>query len=73
MRKDLDSIYKPSFEAQGFHEWKVNVARKLVVGRIYPQDMDEFASWDTSLVWDKFPNNTHVLTLHGLKDQTVPP
>lgn len=30
-------------------------------------------NWDTSLVWDRFPTDVHVLTIHGLNDATVPP
>ncbi|KAH8114553.1 ectomycorrhiza-regulated esterase [Phellopilus nigrolimitatus] len=73
MEVDRAGIYKPYFESQGYYDWKVTVARKPVIGRIYPRDLDIFASWDSSLVRDRFSPNTHVLTLHGLKDETVPP
>jgi hypothetical protein len=42
------------------------------VERIYPQDLVEFSQWNTSIVWDKFPDQIDVLTLHGLVDKTVP-
>lgn len=70
---DSADFYKPYFESQGYYDWKVSVARKEVIGRMYPQDMDKFASWDTSPVRDKFPPHTHVLSVHGLQDKTVPP
>ena len=70
---DLDPIYKPHFDSQGFYEWKVTVARKPIVAIIRPEDLEDFAAFDTSLVWDKFPDATHVLTIHGMKDATVPP
>lgn len=44
-----------------------------MVGKIYPGDVEAFASFDTTLVWDKFPKHIHVLTIHGLKDAAVPP
>ncbi|KAL5524639.1 hypothetical protein ACEPAF_9779 [Sanghuangporus sanghuang] len=57
----------------GRHRMEVTVARKEVIGRIYPQDLEKFASWDISPVRDNFPSNTHVITIHGLRDNTVPP
>ncbi|OJT13969.1 hypothetical protein TRAPUB_9453 [Trametes pubescens] len=41
--------------------------------RITRDDYEEFASVDTSVVWDQFPARVDVLTLHGLKDAVVPP
>ena len=70
---DRDPIYKPSFDAQGYYEWKVTVARKPVVGIIRPEHVEEFASWDNSYLQKDFPKSVHVLTIHGLKDGTVPP
>ncbi|KAL5482749.1 hypothetical protein ACEPAI_9343 [Sanghuangporus weigelae] len=70
---DRADFYKPYFDAQGYYDWKVTVARKEVIGRIYPQDLEKFASWDISPVRDNFPSNTHVITIHGLRDNTVPP
>ena len=71
--KDRIEDYQSHFDSKGYYDWEVTVARKPVVGRIYPGDLDEFASWDSALVWTKFPANTHVMTIHGLKDGTVPP
>jgi len=65
--------YKPVIDSQGYYDWKVVVARKEVVGRIYAKDVEDFMAWDTSLVWDRFPKNMHVMTIHGLSDATVPP
>ncbi|KDQ62034.1 hypothetical protein JAAARDRAFT_203257 [Jaapia argillacea MUCL 33604] len=70
---DILPYYQPSFDAKGYYEWKVTVARKPIVGKVYPKDIEEFANWDTSLVWDKFPSDTHVLTVHGMSDERVPP
>lgn len=64
--------YGPSFEAQGFYEWHVTVARQAKVGRIYPEDLDKFAAIDTSIVWDCAPAGLHVLTVHGMEDRQVP-
>ncbi|EPQ54786.1 ectomycorrhiza-regulated esterase [Gloeophyllum trabeum ATCC 11539] len=70
---NLLPIYKPAFESQGFYEWRVTVARKEVNAKIYPHDLEAFAHWDTSIVWDRFPLSTHALSVHGLNDKTVPP
>lgn len=71
MRRRLD-IYQPAIDQQGYYEWKVKVAGKEKIGKIYPEDVERFATWDTSFVWDTFPQHTHALTLHGLADDTVP-
>ena len=70
---DLDPIYKPQFESKGFYEWKLTVARKQLVVNVRPEDLEDFAAFDTSLVWDKFPKDAHALTIHGMKDAVVPP
>ncbi|KAI0035215.1 Alpha/Beta hydrolase protein [Vararia minispora EC-137] len=64
--------YMPSFDEKGFYDWHVTVARQPVVGRFTLRDMEEFAALDTSLVWDKFPARTDVLSIHGLADKVVP-
>ncbi|EGO23737.1 hypothetical protein SERLADRAFT_470020 [Serpula lacrymans var. lacrymans S7.9] len=65
--------WKDEFDSKGYHEWKVTVARKPVIQRIYPEDLEEFSRWDSSIVWDWFPSSIDVLTIHGLADKTVPP
>ncbi|THH17273.1 hypothetical protein EW146_g3504 [Bondarzewia mesenterica] len=65
--------YQTSFDERGYYDWEVVVARKRVIGRIYPADLERFASWDTAIVWDKFPQNTDMLSVHGLTDKVVPP
>ncbi|KAF8269387.1 ectomycorrhiza-regulated esterase [Lactarius quietus] len=57
----------------GYFDWKITVAGKPVVARITAEDLREFASWDTSLVWKYFPSATDVLTVHGMADEIVPP
>jgi hypothetical protein len=42
------------------------------VGIIHPDDVHSFAHWDSSVV-KSAPAGTHVLTVHGLADATVPP
>ncbi|KXN82822.1 hypothetical protein AN958_02096 [Leucoagaricus sp. SymC.cos] len=66
-------LWQENFAKQGHYEWHVTVARKPIVAKIYPHDVENFCAWDTSLVWDQFPIETDVLTLHGLADKTVPP
>ncbi|EJC98146.1 ectomycorrhiza-regulated esterase [Fomitiporia mediterranea MF3/22] len=70
---DRLDFYQPYFDSQGYYDWHVTVARKDVVGRMYPHDLEKFASWDQTPVRDRFPPETHVLTIHGLQDKTVPP
>jgi len=70
---DIVPQYQSSFDEKGYYDWEVMVMRKLVKIRIYPNEMEELANWDTSSVWDKFPSNIHVLTIHGLRDTRVPP
>jgi uncharacterized protein len=70
---DLLPKYESEFLARGFFEWRATVAGEPVVGIIRREDMDRFVLWDTSHVREHFPLGTHVLTIHGLADQTVPP
>jgi hypothetical protein len=67
------TLWQEHFETQGFYTWNVTVAGKKIVAKIAPEDVQKFANWDTSLIWDQFPSATDVLTLHGLEDKTVPP
>ncbi|KAJ7465127.1 Alpha/Beta hydrolase protein [Mycena latifolia] len=55
--------WQEAFVADGYYDWTTTVARKPVI----------FVNWDTSFVWDQFPAKIHVLTIHGLSDNTVPP
>jgi len=66
-------VWTESFKKQGYHIWNVVVARKQITAKIRPEDLQSFISWDSSVVWDKFPQATDVLTLHGLSDKTVSP
>ncbi|KZT12015.1 ectomycorrhiza-regulated esterase [Laetiporus sulphureus 93-53] len=77
VEKMYDQMRKPENQqqlaAQGFYELKATVARKPVVHRITEQDHHEFAGIDTTIVWNRFPKEIHVLTMHGLRDTVVPP
>ncbi len=64
---------RESFKVQGHYTMTVTVARKLTSFKIFPEDLEQFESWDTSIVWDHFPSSVDVLTIHGLSDQVVPP
>ncbi len=44
------------------------VAGKVLLIKVYPEDIDNLAKFDMSLVWDRFPQQTDVLTIHGLLD-----
>ncbi|KAK0222133.1 Alpha/Beta hydrolase protein [Armillaria fumosa] len=69
----LAKKWSESFLSQGFHIWTPTVARKILSIRIHPEDVENFCKFDTSLVWDRFPQGTDVLTIHGLSDAQVPP
>lgn len=69
---DNAEIYKEQWDARGYYERTITVARQAVVERIYPHDLEEFSQWNTAIVWDKFPDQIDVLTMHGLVDKTVP-
>ncbi|KAF8158490.1 ectomycorrhiza-regulated esterase [Crassisporium funariophilum] len=77
MAKILESpagtIWREHFAKHGFYTWNVTVARKQIVAKITPEDLENFVNWDTSIIWDQFPQTTDVLTVHGLSDKTVPP
>ncbi|KAG6377192.1 Alpha/Beta hydrolase protein [Boletus reticuloceps] len=60
------------FETKGYYDWNVVVARKAVVQKIYPHDLEECSRWNSDIVWDNFPSSIDVLTIHGLADRTVP-
>lgn len=61
------------FAEKGYTIWRPTIARKVVEIKIYPEDFEMFAAFNTSLVWSRFPQVTDVFTIHGLRDQTVPP
>jgi len=64
--------WQSEIDTKGYYDWHVTVARKPIIGRVYPDDLQDFMAWDTSIVWDQFPPQVDVLTLHGIQDQTVP-
>jgi hypothetical protein len=64
--------WQSDIDTKGYYDWNVTVARKPIIGRVYPNDLHDFMSWDTSIVWNQFPPQVDVLTLHGIQDQTVP-
>ncbi|KAH9891612.1 ectomycorrhiza-regulated esterase [Cubamyces lactineus] len=79
-RYRMEKVYADDLEqnqallkSQGYVVRKAVVARKPFETKIYREDYDQFASVDTSIVWDQFPAHIDVLTLHGLKDAVVPP
>ncbi|EED86003.1 hypothetical protein POSPLDRAFT_91504 [Postia placenta Mad-698-R] len=76
-QKLYDQMRKPEnwkqIEAKGYYELTATVARKPFYARVTVQDHDQFASGDSSIVWEKFPQSIDVLTMHGLKDTVVPP
>ncbi|KAF7971281.1 hypothetical protein HWV62_21528 [Athelia sp. TMB] len=69
---DRMSVWGPEIEAKGYYEWKATVARKPVIGRIYPEGVRDFAAWDTSFIWNEYPAQVDVLSVHGTLDQVVP-
>ncbi|KAG1851575.1 ectomycorrhiza-regulated esterase [Suillus subalutaceus] len=69
---DVAEAYKEEWDAKGYYERTVTVARQTIVERIYPHNIEEISEWNTAIVWDKFPDQIHVLTMHGLVDKAVP-
>ncbi|PAV16926.1 ectomycorrhiza-regulated esterase [Pyrrhoderma noxium] len=69
---ERSDFYNSYFKAHGYYDWKVVVAQKQVVGRIYPEDLEKFATWDTTPFKENFPPGVHVLTIHGMQDKVVP-
>lgn len=69
---DKEPIYRNEFDTKGYYEWKLIVAQKPIVQRVYPQDLKEISSWNTTIIWDEFPHTIDVLTIHGLADDVVP-
>ncbi|KAK1227354.1 hypothetical protein PQX77_009676 [Marasmius sp. AFHP31] len=55
------------------YTWTPTVARQKRTYTITPEEVHRFASWNTSRVWDDFPRETDVLTIHGLRDTVVSP
>ncbi|KIJ96163.1 hypothetical protein K443DRAFT_134214 [Laccaria amethystina LaAM-08-1] len=66
-------IWWEHLETQESYSWNVCVARKMLTATITREDLASFISFDTSLVWDRFPHSTDAITIHGLSDKTVPP
>ncbi|KZT39512.1 hypothetical protein SISSUDRAFT_1045541 [Sistotremastrum suecicum HHB10207 ss-3] len=66
-------LYGAQFKERGFYEWKTRVAGKPVVGIIRPEDVSKFGAWDNSYLWTEFPQHIDVLTIHGFRDDVVPP
>jgi hypothetical protein len=69
---DRTASWQTSFSLHGHHILQATVARQPVTLHVTPADLAEFASFDTSGVWDRFPGHVHVLTVHGLSDEVVP-
>lgn len=42
------------------------------MGKIHAEGLADFAAWDTSFLWDEFPRQVDVLSLHGTVDDVVP-
>jgi len=70
---DRDKLYAPQFASHGYYTWKATVAGKAISHPIYPEDVEQFASWDTSYLRTQVPPGVHILTLQGLADKVVPP
>jgi len=70
---NLTPTERQILETQGSYTAKAIVARKPFECSVSYADLAQFSSVDTSLVWDRFPRHTHVLTMHGLRDRVVPP
>ena len=65
--------YEDGFREKGYGEWHTRVSGKPVVGKVYPADIESFASWDNSYIADSFPDPVDALTIQGLADDIIPP
>jgi hypothetical protein len=65
--------WQKDFAKQGYSTLNKTVARRQFSATVTPEDVQKFSDWDTSFVWEKFPQETDVLTIHGLSDELVPP
>ncbi|KIP05369.1 hypothetical protein PHLGIDRAFT_128928 [Phlebiopsis gigantea 11061_1 CR5-6] len=73
MYRNMTDEQRQEVEKNGFYISKATVARQPFEQKITKEDIQEFSDFDTSLVWDRFPQLADVLTIHGLADKTVPP
>ncbi|KAK7682352.1 hypothetical protein QCA50_014557 [Cerrena zonata] len=69
----LPEEQRESLKTHGYYLSTGIVARKAFVGKVTAADLEEFIEFDSSLLPDRFPLGTHVLTLQGLADRVVPP
>lgn len=67
------TVARKPFYARYVYPVQMNASTPISVCRVTVQDHDQFASGDSSIVWEKFPQSIDVLTMHGLKDTVVPP
>lgn len=76
MEKIYDNLaphLKKELDETGKYVDSAVVARKQISVTVTKADLDVFATFDSSYVWDRFPVSTDVLTLHGMQDRVVPP
>ncbi|CEI95297.1 hypothetical protein RMCBS344292_09487 [Rhizopus microsporus] len=61
-----------ALKAQGYFDWRVRQRDRIVTIKVTQNDVDRFTSWSNEHV-ARMPLSTCVLTVHGLKDNIVPP
>lgn len=61
------------FRELGYWLWKTKVAGKPVTLKILPEDLAQYADWDSDYLATEFPPTIDVLTIHGLKDELLRP
>ena len=61
-----------AFATLGYYEFRATVARESKTFRVYPDQVKDYREWDTSIVWDRFPQHIHTLTIHGIQDGEIP-
>ncbi|KAG8959262.1 hypothetical protein FRC03_008217 [Tulasnella sp. 419] len=71
-RPVLEKLHIPD-PILGYSITKAKVAGEYREWKVYPEDIDRFSSYDASFIWKEFPQETDVLTLHGMSDTVVPP
>lgn len=60
--------YNEAFFKLGYEDWDVKIAGKRVKRRILVEYVRGFAEFDNSYIIESFPQETHVLNIHGIDD-----
>ncbi|KAK0193094.1 ectomycorrhiza-regulated esterase [Armillaria mellea] len=71
MSQSVKMVLK-SIADKGFHLFNRRTLTHTFKEKIYQEDFVDYAAFDNSFVDYMFPQATHVLTIHGMKDKGAP-